>query len=618
MASNKWFVYSDEPTKVILKRDKSKEKDETKKKKIKTEQNSDAAYETPGTAPVQKPLLETTPEAELEKVLKGLEEWGYKALEKKRDPELWNPNQEGLDEYLFRGWVQGGLADSKKALEKNMEKFVPLFVVTMSQAVPYWRQTMQARNQNGKKQKNRIAELEKEVADLTSAGRGADQVIAGMDKELKKTAEKYQAKLEELEEQLAAMTVEKEELESQVEGLKESLVEAETKKVSLMEVLTMPTRSKGPKKRGPDLKQIRSLHVMADSLGMDSDGIDWDWLARQAWDYEGDEDPHVKEAEEEAWRERQTSQPSQPSQLRPFVAAGNGHREDQWRPLTVTELPAAVTAVGGAWDPTRETGSARWKKIVKAAEAIGWGTGDVCQVVTAMSPSWADVPPEIRNRVATEKEIKAWLMKQGPGGGQGLLEFTKLRQGPTENPSNYLEKALELYLDSQPGDRDGNKDDPAFLQQATQGLLPWLKKAVILGGKNTSWQEMTSFCQRLWLVRDQFADKTGVSKARPIVRNEGPRPQQGHSKIVFGGNCRNCGKAGHMARDCWAKGGGQEGKGPRQNTTWKPKSGAIASAPPAESPYADCAKQLADIEKRLKDLTTAGGGPKGPNPFHKP
>jgi hypothetical protein len=35
-------------------------------------------------------------------------------------------------------------------------------------------------------------------------------------------------------------------------------------------------------------------------------------------------------------------------------------------------------------------------------------------------------------------------------------------------------------------------------------------------------------------------------------------------KQTFSGLCDNCGKKGHKKRDCWAKGGGKEGQGPRQ------------------------------------------------------
>jgi hypothetical protein len=52
--------------------------------------------------------------------------------------------------------------------------------------------------------------------------------------------------------------------------------------------------------------------------------------------------------------------------------------------------------------------------------------------------------------------------------------------------------------------------------------------------------------------------------------------------------CENCSKLGHRKVDCWAKGGGKEGKGPRQQRKAKRKNGGnspstAASAAPADS-----------------------------------
>ena len=40
----------------------------------------------------------------------------------------------------------------------------------------------------------------------------------------------------------------------------------------------------------------------------------------------------------------------------------------------------------------------------------------------------------------------------------------------------------------------------------------------------------------------------------------------------FNGECYNCGKRGHMAKDCWADGGGKEGQKPQRKSEQKPKS----------------------------------------------
>ena len=38
---------------------------------------------------------------------------------------------------------------------------------------------------------------------------------------------------------------------------------------------------------------------------------------------------------------------------------------------------------------------------------------------------------------------------------------------------------------------------------------------------------------------------------------------KGHGKSDSDKECYNCHKKGHIVKDCWAKGGGSEGKGPK-------------------------------------------------------
>ena len=53
-----------------------------------------------------------------------------------------------------------------------------------------------------------------------------------------------------------------------------------------------------------------------------------------------------------------------------------------------------------------------------------------------------------------------------------------------------------------------------------------------------------------------------VSQNRKGSRSyQNNRNNQSQSRII----CRNCGKAGHMQKDCWSKGGGKEGQGPSRS-----------------------------------------------------
>jgi hypothetical protein len=46
--------------------------------------------------------------------------------------------------------------------------------------------------------------------------------------------------------------------------------------------------------------------------------------------------------------------------------------------------------------------------------------------------------------------------------------------------------------------------------------------------------------------------------------NDAEKGQKGGSSSKKKGDCHNCGKRGHWARDCWEEGGGKEGQGPKQ------------------------------------------------------
>ena len=60
--------------------------------------------------------------------------------------------------------------------------------------------------------------------------------------------------------------------------------------------------------------------------------------------------------------------------------------------------------------------------------------------------------------------------------------------------------------------------------------------------------------------RDYEDDSNGDSKESSRAMNAEK------SKRKFKGKCHNCDKVGHKKQDCWAKGGGQEGQGPRSGS----------------------------------------------------
>jgi hypothetical protein len=66
--------------------------------------------------------------------------------------------------------------------------------------------------------------------------------------------------------------------------------------------------------------------------------------------------------------------------------------------------------------------------------------------------------------------------------------------------------------------------------------------------------------------------------------------------------CENCHKPGHNKDDCWAKGGGKEGQGPRQNRRKKPETATVAvdSTEDDELFAFTCTSNYADVAESLK------------------
>jgi hypothetical protein len=82
-----------------------------------------------------------------------------------------------------------------------------------------------------------------------------------------------------------------------------------------------------------------------------------------------------------------------------------------------------------------------------------------------------------------------------------------------------------------------------------------------------------------------ISDKRGKNAESALVANakRGGKHQHGKQKR-FEKHCKhhcddaygNCGKPGHMSAECWSKGGGKEGQGPRQRKPKKVASAVIA------------------------------------------
>ena len=144
---------------------------------------------------------------------------------------------------------------------------------------------------------------------------------------------------------------------------------------------------------------------------------------------------------------------------------------------------------------------------------------------------------------------------------------------------------LQEFMDSK---MDGDSDILAFLgnlerlQRLTVGSkCPISNEQLILKvvlGLPNSWD---SFTQGLRSDKDLF--ESYASLKQRVIAEFKIRGNRGKTKGTdqekkksafkaevngskFKGECRNCGKQGHKRADCWAKGGGKEGRGPKQGS----------------------------------------------------
>ncbi|GAW03636.1 Retrovirus-related Pol polyprotein from transposon TNT 1-94 Includes: ame: Full=Protease [Lentinula edodes] len=133
-------------------------------------------------------------------------------------------------------------------------------------------------------------------------------------------------------------------------------------------------------------------------------------------------------------------------------------------------------------------------------------------------------------------------------------------------------------------DLGGTMTDAQFRQITIFSMPPdWRQDVRTVPG--TSSTEAFTYLQTLWYQREEERKEEErdmkrvkalmAAHAYPQMTHGQPRDQPrtgGRSSII----CHNCNKAGHIAKKCWAKGGGMEGQGPRQNA--KPRVNTNSNA----------------------------------------
>ncbi|KAJ3912036.1 hypothetical protein F5877DRAFT_72718 [Lentinula edodes] len=89
-----------------------------------------------------------------------------------------------------------------------------------------------------------------------------------------------------------------------------------------------------------------------------------------------------------------------------------------------------------------------------------------------------------------------------------------------------------------------------------------------------------TYLHTLWYKKEEEWDAKRVKTVMAAHNHSTntPQPNQIHSGNRPIITCHNRGKPGHIAKKCWAKGGGMEGQGPKQGHAGKPRAGTNANA----------------------------------------
>ena len=88
------------------------------------------------------------------------------------------------------------------------------------------------------------------------------------------------------------------------------------------------------------------------------------------------------------------------------------------------------------------------------------------------------------------------------------------------------------------------------------------------------------------VLDEDCARKVGSARQTALKAQQRHKPKKDDSGATKG-KCRNCSKKGHYIKDCWAKGGGQEGQAPKW---FKPKETAKQAE---EKDFAFMSKEVA-------------------------
>ena len=236
---------------------------------------------------------------------------------------------------------------------------------------------------------------------------------------------------------------------------------------------------------------------------------------------------------------------------------------------------------------------------------------------------------KMRNCIPNEEERKRYLLEAVSGPTrwrmnqlelrklslQGLMEFVledaigsdwparlkkelhKVKQGERENILEFSER-LGLYLDVLGLKRNsssgldwlsnGVRKEFRIYWENTFGTMFTYERRwneVVRAARNQEGTEGFRIFQKT--VREADEEERGAKRTRG----------RAYERRQFDGECLNCGKTGHKKKDCWSKGGGAAGKGPRQTREIK------SEEPKRDGPKPDGTKNVKQKSETTKKRT---------------
>lgn len=264
-----------------------------------------------------------------------------------------------------------------------------------------------------------------------------------------------------------------------------------------------------------------------------------------------------------------------PESSSPAIKREESEMMTEERPFTPGERQAILTALPPLkrQDPNTEF----WRELDSLVEAHQMTLRDIHTIVKAKIPRdrWERLPASI----TTAQWMDLWVDGQGrPLGlwqaldgfrkeiqeilGSGKIPFTSvtlIKQKDDESPDEYALRKWNAYerwalcAKKQP-----DRDDVQFTDTLVDGLSAKYQQALLLGvNPGETFDQIMQWAGRLEMAMRSNKEEGNKSYRRGVATAQYNMDTK--KKLIV---CLNCGKPGHVRKDCWAKGGGSEGQGP--------------------------------------------------------